>query len=163
MQTKVNALKVQIDQSKNVKQLMLLDSLSGLTRNKPEFQYDSIVRKTIDLAKKLDSINLAAMHTANLINFNNNIVGKPEVAIELFNNLMHEYKDISSDAALCQLFINTADSYYYTGEVLKSVEFYKVANKHAKKINSERLMGLAKLYEGYSHSHLGNFSEASIR
>ncbi|GAL63788.1 hypothetical protein JCM19300_2043 [Algibacter lectus] len=54
-----------------------MDSLVSIVKYKTDLQYDTIVNQTINLALKLDSLELAGNHIADLIYYKNNIISNP--------------------------------------------------------------------------------------
>ncbi|WP_152596594.1 hypothetical protein [Algibacter lectus] len=66
-----------IQQSQNGQRLKWMDSLVSIVKYKTDLQYDTIVNQTINLALKLDSLELAGNHIADLIYYKNNIISNP--------------------------------------------------------------------------------------
>ena len=60
------------------------------------------------------------------------------------------------------MYLNAADSYYFTDDIDKSLELYEITKTFALKAKSKGLFAYAELYTGYNQSHLGKFSESSI-
>ncbi|WP_225034760.1 sensor histidine kinase [Winogradskyella sp. SM1960] len=157
----VNTIKQNINQSKKTIQLKWMDSLLTLIRDTKGFKYDSIARETIDFSIQLDSFNLAAYHTANLINYNNNFVGNPKEGVSLFNKYYPILETHISLRNKASLYIDSGDSYYYIGKVDKSIEHYDKAIFYADKDNNQRIKAFAILYKGYAYNDEGQFVEAS--
>ena len=162
LQSKVDVLNLKIEQSQNGERLKWMDSLTKVVRNNPELKYDSIVRQTIKFAITLDSLNLAANQVVDLIGFHNNFLGKPKEGLVLFNNYFEKLKDGSNFKTIGRLYLNAADSYYYTGNIDKSFEYYSITKDYALKANSQQLYGWATMYTGYNQSEIGEFAEASM-
>lgn len=158
----VTNLKSLIATTQNGEKLMWMDSLSNTVKYQTEFNYESIVRETISYAKTLDSIDLAGYRTTDLIYYNNSVIGKPDVGIQLFNDFIAAYPNYNKSSVLSRLYLNVADSYYYTGAPNKSIDYYKKSGNYAAETNDMGMMALAKMYIGYTHSDLGQFSLASI-
>jgi signal transduction histidine kinase len=161
LQKKIDALQIQIEKSENVKQLMLLDSLSNLTRNKPEFKYDSIARKTIVLALRLDSLKLATIHTYNLIDFQNNFLGKSQKALNIFKEFLPKSEKLKDNRTLARFYLNGGDSYYFTNDYKTSIFYYDKTKESALKANDKELVGLSQLYKAFTYLRLGAFAESS--
>lgn len=158
----VDQLKTEIQsENDNAKKLFLLDSLTSVVRDKPNFSYDSIARTTIDLAIKLDSFNLAAYNTTNLINYHNNFLGKPKTGIAIFNTYFKTLKNNISARNLASLYIDSGDSFYFTKQVDSAMFHYDKAITYAEKANDNRVKGFAILYKGYAYSDEGKFALAS--
>ncbi|TBV25578.1 hypothetical protein DMZ43_11580 [Meridianimaribacter sp. CL38] len=158
----VDQLKTEIQSEKDdAKKLFLLDSLTSVVRDKSSFPYDSIARTTIDLAIKLDSFNIAAYNTTNLINYHNNFLGKPKTGIAIFNTYFKALKNNISARNLAGLYIDSGDSYYFTKQVDSAMSHYDKAITYAEKANDNRVKGFAILYKGYAYSDEGKFALAS--
>ncbi|MFY0713120.1 hypothetical protein J1D01_05555 [Seonamhaeicola sp. NFXS20] len=162
LQTLVDQLKTQIHSENNkTKKLVLLDSLTAVVRDKPNFGYDSIARTTIDLAIKLDSFNMAAYNTANLINYHNNVLGKPKIGLNIFKTYFKTLKKNISARNLASLYIDSGDSFYFTKQVDSAMAHYEKAITYAEKAKDHHLKGSAILYKGYAYSDEGKFALAS--
>ncbi|WP_338731006.1 tetratricopeptide repeat-containing sensor histidine kinase [Mangrovimonas cancribranchiae] len=158
----VNELNTQIQLEKSkAKKLKLLDSLTATVRNKTDFAYDSIARKTIDYAILLDSFNIAAYNTTNLINYHNNILGNPEEGIVIFNNYFNTLKNKISYRNIASLYIDSGDSFYFIKQVDSAMSHYSKAIAFAKKAKDQRVEAMATLYQGYAYTDEGNFVKAS--
>ncbi len=162
LQKRVNELKTQINAENNkASKLKLLDSLTSIIQNKTDFEFDSVARITIDFALKLDSFNLAARRASNLIYFHNNILGQPEVGIEVYNKYFDRVKNNISNRRLASLYIDSGDSFYYLKQVDSALAQYDKAKEYGKKSGNERVMAFAILYKGYIYSDGGDFIDAS--
>ncbi|MBN2867620.1 MAG: sensor histidine kinase [Flavobacteriaceae bacterium] len=162
LQTLINQLETKIQsEDDDAKKLFLLDSLTSVVRDKSNFAYDSIARTTIDLAIKIDSFNLAAYNTTNLINYYNNILGKPKTGIAIFNTYFWTLKHHISDRNLASLYIDSGDSFYFTKQVDSAMQHYDKAISYAEKAKDNRVKGFAILYKGYTYSDEGKFALAS--
>lgn len=162
IQSKIDFFNSKIQQTEKGERLAWLDSLTKMVEYKSEFKYDSIARQTIDFAIGLDSLNLSAMHVANLIYYHNNIKGQPKEGLALFNTYFKAFETKINDPATCRLYLNTADSYYYTENIDKAIDFYEKAKIYALKSNEKRLLGFANLYIGYAESDTGKLAASSL-
>jgi signal transduction histidine kinase len=161
LQKKVTEIKLQIEQSKKGKRLMLLDRLSNLIKNKPEFKYDSIVRETIASALALDSLKLATYHTTDLIDFQNNILGKSKEALNIFEEFLPKTEKLKDNRALARFYLNGGDSYFFTNNRKTSIVYYDKTYECALKANDKRLVGLSRMYKAYNHLSMGALAESS--
>tara|TARA_R110001632_G_scaffold18408_4_gene57046 strand:+ start:13399 stop:15420 length:2022 start_codon:yes stop_codon:yes gene_type:complete len=161
LQKKVTEIKLQIEQSENSKRLILLDSLSDLIRNKSEFKYDSIVRETIALALKLDSLKLATYHTADLIDFQNNILGKSQEALKIFKEFLPKTEKLKDHGVLARFYLNGGDSYFFTNDRKTSIVYYDKTKESALKVNNKKLLGLSRMYKAFTHLSMGALAESS--
>ena len=162
LQFKIDILNSKIQQTEKGERLKWMDSLTQLAFRNTELKYDSIVRETIDFAIALDSLNIAANQVVDLIGFHNNFLGKPKEGLILFNTYFEKLKNGSSFKAIGRLYLNAADSYYYTGDIDTSFEYYAITKDYALKAKDQQLFGLGTLYTGYNQSETGEFAEASI-
>jgi len=161
LKNNIKSVKLKITQTQKGEQLVWLDSLTKLTHRNSELQYDSIVRQTISLAITLDSLRLATRRVTDLIGFQNNYLGKPEEGLKLFNTYKQKLTKSTNYGPIGYMYLNAADSYYYTGDFDTSFEYYDIAKDYAQKAKDERLKGYAIMYTGYNESELGKFAEAS--
>lgn len=162
MKEKVNQLKTQIQAEGNrVKKLRLLDSLTATIRDNTHFGYDSIARVTIDYAIRLDSFNIAAYNASNLIYYHNNILSQPEVGLAIFNTYFDRVKNKISNRNLASLYIDSGDSFSFTGQVDAALAHYDKAKEYGEKANNPRVVAFAFLYKGYIYSDEGDFTKAS--
>lgn len=161
LKTKIEFANSKIKQTQKGERLFWLDSLTKLTYRNAELKYDSIVRQTISLAITLDSLNLASQRVADLIGFQNNYLGKPKEGLKLFNAYHKKLSKGADFGTIGFMYLNAADSYYYTGDIDTSFEYYAIAKDYAVKANNEKLHAYAVMYTGYNESELGNFAEAS--
>jgi signal transduction histidine kinase len=162
LQSKIDILNSKIEHAEKGERLVWLDSLTKLTYRNLELKYDSIVRQTIKFAIGLDSLDLAANQVVDLIGFQNNFLGKPKEGLILFNTYFEKLKGGSSFKAIGRMYLNAADSYYYTGDIDKSFEYYAMTKDYALKAKDRQLYGWATLYTGYNQSEAGEFAKASI-
>ncbi|WP_353777645.1 ATP-binding protein [Winogradskyella sp. 3972H.M.0a.05] len=157
----VNDLKQQIKQSESLEKLELLDSLCWITRDKPEFKYDSIVKATVNFAIELDSFNIANRQAARLIWSLTNRMGKPEEGKAYYEEFEALQLPVTDDALLARFYLNGGDSYYFSGDVEKSINVYDIASKHAIQSKDSILYGISKKYIADAYARLGNLVEAS--
>ncbi|WP_191963448.1 ATP-binding protein [Pseudotamlana haliotis] len=159
---RAGALKKQIDLEVNKShKLKLLDSLTQIVRNKETLDYDSIAKATIDYAIELDSLNIAAYNTTNLINFYNNFLGKPKEGLNLYKKYFKTLKGNITNRNMACLYIDSGDSYYFIKEKDSALQHYDKAIEYARKDENDRLMATALLYKGYAYSDEGNLTKAS--
>lgn len=158
----IETLSQKANNTNGTERLVWLDSLSKLTKFKKEFKYDSILQVTITHAIKIDSLNIAAYHTSDRINYHNNWLGKPEIGLEIFKQFQANYKDKISSERAATLYIDGGDSYDFSGEKGKAIKNYDSAIAKAELIKDNRLKAIAMTYKGYVFSDLGEFAQASI-
>tara|TARA_B110000967_G_scaffold183045_1_gene201447 strand:- start:1249 stop:3369 length:2121 start_codon:yes stop_codon:yes gene_type:complete len=162
IQSKIDFFNSKIQQTEKGERLLWLDSLTSLTYNKPELKYDSIARQSINFAISIDSLDSAAGNVTDLIGYlNHHNPGSPKQGIILFNNYYNKLRAGAGFKRLGYLCLNVADSYYFTGNLDKSFEYYERAKAFGLKAKSQRLYGLALLYIGYNQSETGQLPEAS--
>jgi len=162
LQNKIQFVNSKIHHTTKGERLKWMDSLTRVVRFNTDLKYDSIAKQTIDFAISLDSLTIATNQVSELIRFQNNYLGTPEEGLKLFNTYKDKLNKGKDFSAIGFLYINVADSYYYTGDIDKSFAFYELAKSYAIKAKNDRLLGYANLYIGYNESDLGQFSKASI-
>jgi len=158
---KIEALKAKIELSENGEKLKLMDSLSDLVSYKPTLHYDSLATNTIIFAIELDSLALATNKTADLIYYNNSIIGKPEEGLKLFKDFLAKKLNVNNNNALARLYLNGADSYFFNDKPEEALRTYEISKTYALKAKDELILGFVNLYRGEVHESLGNFTEAS--
>jgi signal transduction histidine kinase len=161
LQHEIEFVNLKIQQTEKGERLNWLDSLTKLTYRNPKLEYDAVLRKTIDFAIKLDSLNFAAKKVADLMGFQNNFLGKPQEGLKLFNTYVDKLNKGKDFGAIGRMYLNAADSYYYTGDIDTSFEYYALTKSYAKKAKDEQLLGWATMYIGFNESEIGKFAEAS--
>ncbi len=162
LEASVKALKRKIGQSqKKSDQLVLLDSLLGQIRNTTEFHYDSIARKTIDLAFELDSTEMALVQISNLIFYLNNRAQRAQEGLEVFRHFQERNIVLDDDRLFAQLYTNGADSHFFSGELAAAIPIYDAAEAFALKGQDSILFALARTYKATAYTSLGKFARAS--
>lgn len=145
----------------STKKLILMDSLSDYIAFETEFSSDSIIRKTIALAKKLDSFDIVIKQTSNLLNYLNYKEGKYEEAKELFQKTRKLIPKLKSKKGLSKFYFEIADIHHYSGDYEKSLQYYDTAYFYANKFK-DRFKGLSKLGKGMVYTDKGDFGNASL-
>ncbi len=167
IQSKIDFFNSKIQQTEKGERLRLMDSLSTIiykyaSKNKPQFNYDSITKQTINYAIELDSLRIAANHVANWIWYSNGVTRKPEEGLIIFDTYSNDLKNLKNNSTWARLYLNLADSYDFTGHVDEPLECYIKAKEYSRKSGDKRLLGISNLYLGFMESDRGKFSEASI-
>nr|WP_143404085.1 ATP-binding protein [Gaetbulibacter sp. 4G1] len=157
----LKTLKKVIRNSEKAEKLKLLDSLTNLVKYQPEFKYDSIVKATIEHAIAIDSFNLAGWHTASFIYHQNSILEKPNEGLKLFTNFEPYLDKLTDERSIGRVYLNVADSYYFLGEIEKSISVYNIAKEHALASQNNSLIAFVHLYTSYAQDKLGLFADAS--
>ncbi|MHA7943353.1 tetratricopeptide repeat-containing sensor histidine kinase [Formosa sp. 3Alg 14/1] len=161
-QHKVDALKARISSEKHKGQkLQLLDTLTDLIYHDTKLGFDSICRATIDYAIQLDSFSIASRNTQGLINYYNNVLGKPEDGITVFNTYFNTLKDHITDRNLAGIYIDVGDSFYFSKAVDTALSYYNKAIKYAEQAGNDRVKAFAILNQGYAFMDEGQFPKAS--
>ena len=159
--TKVASLKVEIAKSTDTKKLKYLDSLTSLVEHQSSYGYETLAKETIDLAIKLDSINLAAKHTGMLILFLTNRKERPEDGLEIFQEFSKNLSKVSDKKILIELLLRGASSYFYSGQAQESLKWYDRAKELAIATKDSTRYGKAMSYKAFALSEMGQFTSAS--
>jgi len=162
IKSKIDFFNSKIVKTERGERLAWLDSLTRITIRNSDLKYDSIVRQTISFAISLDSLSLATKKLADLIGFENNYKSRPEEGLKLFKTYEEVLNKGTDFGSIGWMYLNAADSYYFTDDIDKSLELYEITKTFALKAKSKGLFAYAELYTGYNQSHLGKFSESSI-
>lgn len=158
---KISVLKTKIELAKKGERLKLMDSLSNLVKNQLTLHYDSLVSNTIAYALVLDSLNMAANNTADLIYYYNSIVRKPKEGLRLFKDFLGKTINVKSNHALARLYLNGADSYFFNEKPEEALRTYEISRTFALKAKDERILGFVNLYTGQVYESIDNFYEAA--
>ena len=158
---KINYFKTKIDQSDRNDKMQWIDSLVRAVWERPELQYDSISKVSIDFAFELDSLAKASRVLSDLMYYHNNVIQQPQNTIELYDLYYDKFENLNDDFALGSLNLYVADAYTFGNNYEKGTFHYRKAISYGKKSPKKVLEGLATLYLGYSQSNRGEFSKAS--
>ncbi|MEM6781832.1 MAG: histidine kinase [Pseudomonadota bacterium] len=159
----IKELQIKIDESRYGERLKWLDSLLTLVHFKDQYDYDSIATETIQYALTLDSFNIAAKHTSNLIYYKSYIHGKTEEALLQFKAFLKHVDNVSSEDSLkTMLFNRAAVSYTMSGKPDSALVIFNMAEEYALKSGSERLLGVVLVGKGNASGRIGEFSEPSV-
>jgi len=161
IESKVAKLKVQIENLDGLEKLIALDSLNMLVKHKTEFGYETIARQTIDLAIKLDSINVAAKHTMNLILFFSGRIERPEDGLKLFKEFSDKMPFVTDSTLITELYLRGASSSFHSGQAQESLKLYDHAKKIALISKDSSRYGKAMTYKAFAMSEMGQFVDAS--
>lgn len=159
-ESKIKKINNKISNSTKEKKLFWLDSLCKLIVLKKEYNYEPIVRQTINFAVANKNFDKAAFHTGFLQNYYNNIIDEPEKAITVFDSMFPKLKS-ASNKDKASLFLNLGDSNYFLGNVDKATNHYKQAYTYAEKCGCEKLKAYSLLYQSEILAESGNFAKAS--
>ncbi|MEM9337638.1 MAG: histidine kinase [Bacteroidota bacterium] len=159
----IKELQIKIDESRYGERLKWLDSLLTLVHFKDQYDYDSIATETIQYALTLDSFNIAARHTSNLIYYKSYIHGKTEEGLSQFKAFLKHVDNVSSEDSLkTMLFNRAAVSYTMSGKPDSALVIFNMAEEYALKSGSERLLGVVLVGKGNASGRIGEFSEPSV-
>ena len=162
LKNRIQKLNIEINQSYGGQKLQLMDSLCKLIKFSTTYKYDSIVQKTIEHAVSIDSINLAVKFTGERVFYLANRAGKPKEAVKVFNEFITFKFNNINPKLMARLYLNGADGYFFSGQTLESIDFYKTAGEFALKANDSVLMGKSKIYMSDAYADSGKFAEAGF-
>ncbi|MEP2936392.1 MAG: sensor histidine kinase [Gilvibacter sp.] len=161
LEHKVTSLKAKLVLVDSTQKLKLLDSLCDLTRDRPDLQYDSIVKITVDYAIALDSFDLATRQAARLVWSLSNRQRKPEEATRYFESFKNRNLPITNKALMSRFYLNGGDGYYFSGQVETAIKQYQLASQYALAAKDTLLFGISKKYTADAFSKKGKLAEAS--
>ncbi|MEM6720844.1 MAG: sensor histidine kinase [Bacteroidota bacterium] len=157
----INTLKAQITRAEGGEKLTLLDSLTRLTLYNLEYNYDSIVKVTIDLAIKEQNYNIAAAQTGDLIFYLVNRRRQFEEGLQLFKATLDRNWHITDSLSLATLYGSGADSFLESGFAEESIQYYETAERLYLKFKDSVAYGNIKGFKAYALSRIGEFAAAS--
>ncbi|WP_025743928.1 tetratricopeptide repeat-containing sensor histidine kinase [Aquimarina pacifica] len=150
--------------------LYLLDSLSrelsSLQGNHFEFYkkyYPKYTFQYIDLAKKLDSFDLAAFRTSKLTYHYLNLIGKPDSALTIINSVIRDSNKIKKRINLGHLYLKRAGANYQIDNLEKALVDYEKAQKIYNKTGDTIYEADAVYFNGQATERLGRFADALLK
>jgi signal transduction histidine kinase len=158
----IHELEDQISKNEGVEKLKLMDSLSRyISYNRTIYNYDSITKKTIAFAYKLNDIDIVLARTSSLIFYYANRVSNPKEGIKVLKEF--EQRNIQTDDydILARLYTNAGDAYFFSGAIEASIPVYEKAEKFALKDNDSSLYATARTYKASAHVDMGNYATGS--
>ncbi|MDD7886228.1 tetratricopeptide repeat-containing sensor histidine kinase [Flavivirga sp. 57AJ16] len=158
---KVESLKQQIAVSHGGEKLKWMDSLCKITKYKTEHKYDSIAQKTIAYALELNAAQLALRHAKSLILYLSVKIGKPELAIEVFNDIKDKVPKNGCYRRLASFYSEGGDSYQSLNHLKEALSIYEEAHKFALMTNDSTLIGKLKSKIGSVLCLKGDFLRAA--
>ncbi|MFM1930804.1 MAG: hypothetical protein RL226_107, partial [Bacteroidota bacterium] len=158
----VKGLLAKIELLEGSEKLVWMDSLSSYISYQTDFTDDSIVQVTRALAVKLDSFNVALHHTSNLIYYNNNILGQPELGKQLYEESRWLIPKVSDINAISKFFYDAGNSYFFLKQFDTALALYDSVETYALKTNYKEYIGLSKMGKGQVYTDMGDFGNASI-
>ncbi|WP_109851879.1 sensor histidine kinase [Aquimarina sp. AU58] len=163
-----------IDQVENAtntnEKLYLLDSLSSVLYEKrnSDFEfykqnYPKYTLQYIDLAKQLDSFDLAAFKTSRLTFHYLQVIGKPDSALVIVNNCIKDSLKIKNKINLGHLYIKRAGANYQIDNLEKAIVDYTNAEKIYHQTKDSIFEADATYFNGQAYERLGKLSKAILK
>ncbi len=156
--------------SDNYSKLKLLDSLTHQlnTSKWNDFEYykQNYPKYTflyIDIAKGIDSIDLAASRTARLTNHYLQIVGKPDSAAVIIANIINDSAKFKKRINLGHLYLKRAGTFYLTEELGRAVVDYQNAERIYHQTKDTIFEADAIYFEGQARERLGELTTALLK
>lgn len=167
VQSLINVLENTTDKHEKLK---LLDSLSNQL-SKIQYvdfpfykkHYSKYTLQYINLAKELDSIDLAAFRTSRFTHHYLQIVSKPDSALIIVNNIINDSDKIKKRINLGHLYIKKAGAYYQIDDLEKAVVEYENAQKIYHETRDTIFEADAVYFNGQATERLGKLSEALVK
>lgn len=158
--TKIDFFTAKIQETQKGERLRWMDSLVGVIKFKDEFEYDSIVRQTIQFALEIDSLGLATRKTNEYILYKRGYLNNPVEAATIFNDFLNTVEPLDDDKAKANFFYYGAGAYFNLFEVDSSLKYYLKAKEYARKGNP-RILGDIYAMIGGINVFMGKSAEAS--
>ena len=130
---KITYFKTKIDQSDRNDKMQWIDSLVRAVWERPELQYDSISKVSIDFAFELDSLAKASRVLSDLMYYHNNVIQQPQNTIELYDLYYDKFENLNDDFALGSLNLYVGDAYTFSNNYEKGTYHYKKAISYGEK------------------------------
>ncbi|GGG03862.1 hypothetical protein GCM10011344_00250 [Dokdonia pacifica] len=138
-----------------------MDTLTQLTKYNRNQKYDSIAKVTISNAIALDAVNLATKHLGELLYYQNNRIGKPKEALELFKDFLEKNRPVTDTLILAKLYLEGADAHLNSGLDHESLSWYDKTMTLALKAKDSSLYAKTKGYKAFALTKMGDFATAS--
>ncbi|WP_109300541.1 ATP-binding protein [Aquimarina sp. AU474] len=158
------------DTPESLEKLDVLDSLSKsiqkLQRVDRDFYkkyYSKYALQHIDLSKKLDSFDRAASLTSRLTNHYLQVIGKPDSALAIVNNIINDSNRIKKRINLGHLYIKKAGAYYQIDNLENAVVEYNKAQKVYHQTKDTIFEADAVYFCGQAHERLGHLTQAVLK
>ncbi|MEM6720842.1 MAG: sensor histidine kinase [Bacteroidota bacterium] len=161
LQPKIDALQQQIATANSLQQLTLLDSLTNLIMDKPQYKYDSIARVTIAKAVELDSFQIAVQQVADLIYYYGSVSESPEKGITVYEDYKHLISKVNDLALLCLIYLYVGDSYSYSGKLEESISFYTKSENFALQDKDSANYAISRTSKAGVITDLGDYTKSS--
>lgn len=159
--TKIAKLKSKVAQTQGEQKLKWLDSLSTVMVSENSDEQDTVLLETLQLALELKSPDIAGQRLSDVMDFYNNVKGKPELSMELFKRHANLLPKISKSSVLAKIYLNLGDTHYFLNDYQRSIEYYDLTIMEAREAKEQRLEGLALMYRAATLGSKGEFPEAS--
>jgi len=145
--SQVKELKQKIKKSNNKEQLKLLDSLTSLVWRKKGFNFDSLAIKTIDIAIKQDTTDLAAYHVVNRMYYYSSAFGDLNKSEAIFNDFReNHFSKVKIPNRILNFYKAGGLLYYNMDKYKKSLFYYEKALKASIKTTNNQ--GIGEIYMG---------------
>ncbi len=149
--------------------LLLLDSLSkeisqirSTNFNFYQKKYSKYSLEYIDLAKELDSFDLAVTKTSELVQHYFRYAGRLDSANIIVNHVFADSNKIRKRINLGQLYTDRAFVNFLTADLKKAIVDYQRAAKIFQEENDTIAEANALYYSGHTYQRLGNLTEAIL-
>ncbi|WP_281987319.1 tetratricopeptide repeat-containing sensor histidine kinase [Aquimarina aggregata] len=156
--------------TEKTKKLLLLDSLSNeiskMQSNDFDFykkNYAKYTNQYIALAKTLDSIDLAAFETSKFTYHYLNIIGKPDSAHIIINNIIIDSNSIKKRVNLAHLYVKRAGASYQTDHLENAIKDYSRAEKIYHQTGDSIYEADAIYFNGQATERLGKLGQAVLK
>ncbi|WP_103071242.1 ATP-binding protein [Aquimarina sediminis] len=154
----------------NEERLYLLDSISKevykMRASDFEFykqKYPKYSLEYIDLAKRLDSFDLAAFKTSKLTYYYLQMVGKPDSALAIVNTIIKDSNKIKNRINLGHLYVKKAGANYQIDNLEKAIVDYTNAERVYHQTKDSIFEADAIYFNGQASERLGKLTEAVLK
>ncbi len=155
---------------KSIEKLYLLDSLSKeigqLQSDDFDFYKNNFPKynlEYIELAKELDSFDLAALKASRLTYYYLSIVGKPDSVYALVNPLIKDSLKIKKTKNLAHLYLKRGGASFQTDNLEKAIRDYQRAEELYHQTNDSIFEADAIYFNGHASERLGKLTQAVLK
>ncbi|MEW7291192.1 tetratricopeptide repeat-containing sensor histidine kinase [Aquimarina sp. 2304DJ70-9] len=156
--------------SEKIEKLYVLDSLSRSIAQMKSTDFDFYKKnytkyalQYIDLARGIDSIDLAAFQTSKLTDHYLKVMGRPDSAKIIINTILQDSGKIKKKSNLGNLYASQGFINFQIADLEKAITDFRKAEEILSK--TEDTLGMSKVvyYTGHTHQRLGDLTNAILR
>lgn len=160
LQSKIDFVNSNIQQSQKAERLRWMDSLVELIRFNEALNYDSILQQSIQFAVEIDSLEAATRKTNEYVLYKREHLGDPAAATSVFNAFLDKVELLPDGKTKANFFYHGAGAYYNVFDMENALTYYVRAKEYAQHGNPVILGDIHSMIGGI-YLNMGKTVEAS--